>query len=388
MPVQFSFRTVHTPSIFSQGSQRFTAPTAQVPSHVPVMVPVAQDFKGDSVVVTPQDLPKLGLTNPKVQRPTGVEELSTVAADVPVDAVVEEASAAGPLSAADESFVLTAQPKAAEPIETVVEPVNNNAQPEIVAVEPVPVEETMAVMEPVEMIQEPVEVVQPVDPIRAIVEPIVNPAPVSPFETETYRAYNDFINTWLRLASVNLNRPDILSLVNTPQPQVNIQPQQNFVPAEVIQPVETPVETITEDMFVADPTTETILVEEATAIAVEPQVVTEESIVPESVTEVSEPAPVMQQAETVIAVSEPIVAVSEPVVEVSVPVAQEPTPVIAQPTPVQKSFHSAPQSINAIQPSIFGAVPRVTSRGRHSGFRYSFQHVPQRGTFFFNSIAG
>ena len=50
---------------------------------------------------------------------------------------------------------------------------------------------------------------------------------VSPLQTDTFRAYREFLNTWLHLASINLNRPDILKHIQPAVPHHVVQQTQS-----------------------------------------------------------------------------------------------------------------------------------------------------------------
>lgn len=380
-------------------------------NHIPVMIPVPQDFVGERIVVSPEDLISIGLSG------TMVDTSATITGDTGADTVVNEepemvvesevapnpevveeplASSSGPLSEIDNTFVLTTAD------ETITE----------------------------EPIAEPIisRVQQPIT--SQVQQSTPNAVPSSRFH---YSAYNDFLNTWLQLASVNLNRPDLLRLIN-PQPAapipvvsnrlVNLQEEQavaapESVPSakslfvaveevEVPQMVqedavaaalpppaveedmmtgeftsEPPAEVTTQDamLFPAETTTEFLTIIEK---ALDDMTVPEESALPElgtpeSVLIAESVAPETIIQENFISDLSPIqddVTISE-----SIPNTVEE---IVSNSLVEEVAIGGPPSTS---PFLLNAIPRVTSRGRQSGYRYSFSHVPQRGTYFFNSIA-
>lgn len=451
MPAHFSFRTVHTPFQSGRPSQapntfffrqpRLTATSAKTfihteatdvqepqsspalkeETHVPVFVPVQSDFQGDSVVVSSDDLVNMGLTG-TLENTDGTVDQAPAAMDnvvptedislapvadiqtVSQDAVNLEESQAGPLSFADDAFVLTASEAQPEPVD-LASPVDSIIESEVIPQE-------IPSVEPV--------VLQTFDPTTT----------VSPFQTETFNAYNQFINHWLQLASVNLNRPDLLELVNIqPTPSVQAQPEPQVMEVqksvvsdaqpEVFEPVETiqageypqpeiteiieeipvveetlPVETVTEgvisDLTSMDVTTELPFAEYE--VTTENLGVTEATLV-EEVTPAAEPIPEVTFENLQPEVVEPAAVVAETIPEATVETIQtevvEPAAAIVEQDIATNIIPDTPVQVSASAPipAHFNTIPTYTSRGRLSGFRYSFSHVPQRGTFFFNSVA-
>ena len=139
------------------------------------------------------------------------------------------------------------------------------------------------------------------------------------FDSQTFITHNNFLNTWLKLASVNLNRPDLLTFMNgrnTQEPSVPA-PVEQVVEQEVFQP----------EIVVIEPTDEVLPAVEETSeysgvLAIDPIETVEpvmEPVVFEPVNEeivdvVAEPV----QEEFIAPVQEEVVA---PVQEVIEPVA-------------------------------------------------------------------
>lgn len=445
LPSHFSFRTVHVPVQPIAKPGRLTVPTQPKVSHIPVMVSVPQDFVGDSVVVSSSDLKNLPISDAivtaeksiTVEAPVELTPIveETVVPEVaePVQEIVVEEAPIESLVLTDDSFVLTdSEPQAIEKVDVVAsEPVAT--EPEVI--------DTPIVEEPT--------IPEPVVPISQIVQQAATTTTISPFETDTFHAYNQFLNTWLQLASVNLNRPDLLRFVNhVPARQPAVTPQEVIepapVPVEIVEPV---VEKIVEPMLpevaepivieVVEPVAEEIIepeiieivepvltpeiVEKAAAMEVPEEPVTE-SIEP-VVQELVDPEPMFiddvaeevavtdapldfaTEADIVDIVTEAPIVEAEPTVE---PVAEvkkveifsEPQPtVLPELTPEIINSNAIAKSItsqNVIQnsfaveqtPTLLQPIPRFTSRGRFSGYRYSFAHVPQRGSFFLHPQSG
>ena len=434
---------------------RLTVPSTPQVSHVPVMVSVPKTFSGDSIIVKSEDLSKLGITRALVETPIQEE---TAAAPEPV-AQIENESPVAPLSQVDDSFVLT------DSVAQVTETLDlNEAEPTVLTPE----------------VESPI----PVEPVADTTIIQQQPGPVSPFDTETFRAYNDFLNTWLKLASVNLNRPDLLNLVNnhgnptTTAPIAAVRESlPAIVPEEVVEPeviqaevvmplepevvdsetivpvvsdiiepnvveefiepdvtdvvepipadaVEVPVDISVAPVEAAPETIEAVItdsddVESSLVETTESEIIsatTEEPVVLDAVTEnqpqteIIEEAPVDSVKEipveeeiiiTEASPAEPVEVVTEaiPVVkkaDTAVDLAPGPN-VLPELTPDIISTNSIAKAINTqnVQPennffqapALLEPVPRFTSRGRFSGYRYSFSHVPQRATFFLHNQA-
>jgi len=447
MPSQFSFRTVHIPTSHAipkptRLTGPLTTPQQEVASHIPVMVAVPNDFAGDSVVVTSDDLIRMGLSSAQpieIMPETAqvdeviVEEIQPEIAPVE-EVIVEEIQPE--IAPVEEVIVEEIQPEI-DPVEEVVEEIQpetypieevivEEIQPEVTPVEEVILEEIQPEVAPdVEIVEEiipeiveptvslsqadeafvltaaapepevievmeiieaadpmpvdntPIEVI-PVETVQEAIQPVVSTT-INPLDTETFRAYNNFLNTWLQLASVNLNRPDLLNLLNVPAPvvpqvaPVEITPE---VIAEVIR--EEIIPEVVHEPVVAEIQPEQVeVIEPITEVA--PEVFVDE-IVTEVIPEEVPATEVLPQPEPV---TEAAPVIKQDTVVFDTQVLPELTPAIIDTNTIAKSITSA-----AVPNILLRQVPRISSRGRFSGYTYSFSHVPQRGTYFLHPFTG
>jgi len=392
---------------------------------VPVMVPVAQNFPGDSVVVTPDQLKNIMAVAPAavaepvlIQEPVVVKEGPVVEvkpeAVIPKEepavevlakktveqniASVNEAEAiimaiapspAPSLAAIDDTFVLAAEPTPEVAVETVQEP-----EPTPVAVVEVVQPEQTITVEPT---PSPVTEGTPIINVESTPIPATESAQTTQTALSHEQAHQEFLNTWLQLASINLNRPDLLNLirpivrtitlapVTTPAPVVEpvVDVKQDLAPKVTeavsktldVAPIEV-TEEVSPSFMQEEVPLEPLPVEEMIDITTLAPMSEQTTLAPEEILAPVEPETLVTEA-TVQEVS----AVTEPVVQV---IRQQLRKTI-KPT---NDFRTNEILTNEItQPARKPFVhPFITARDGFSGFQYNFSHSPRPGTFFFNTV--
>merc|ERR1719154_1012047 len=131
--------------------------------------------------------------------PIDIMELED-AVDVTLPASTAAPATVGPLSATDDAVILM------DSISTVATPVS--------------------VTEELTTTQKPSTTSLPIIQTTTMSAQTERAQPAAFHESQSYLAHREFLNTWLRLASVNLNRPDLLTLLQpvgtTPAPAVAV----------------------------------------------------------------------------------------------------------------------------------------------------------------------
>ena len=522
LPAHFAFRTVHNPFSATPDQSRtfyfrparisaalrevetpFTVPATEripvsvavvdassinfassgdstKPSHVPVMVPVPADFKGNQIIVLPEQLTTLGLARSLFNSPAPVNEIEKVAfvdvvEDIAAPAVLPIATdvangdavenvAAGAIDAitTDVANIDVVEDVLAPVIDVITTDVANEIihsadtipsveEPQTSAGSLTAIDDSFVLSTRQETALPQTEAttttgIDVMNPSLELLKLSTTPKTVSHFHSDTYNAYNDFLNTWLKLASINLRRPDLLSLLN-PNPLRSasttaapvIAPVSQNAPSESksqllveLEATAPATESIAKSLFIGFGEEENIIhgsqvnqeKEIITGFTTENpvEVTTEEIILPidrQPVLEWQE-----QQANEILPIErQPVLAWQEQQPNEILPTDRQPVlewqeqqisevhgqvdvttesnfteePLTAEiHIPVENTLDT---NVNTIidtpvesplvpPPVLLNAIPLITSRGRSSGFRYSFSHVPQRGTFFFNSVAG
>ncbi|CAL4186293.1 unnamed protein product [Meganyctiphanes norvegica] len=204
--------------------------------------------------------------------------------------------------------------------------------------------------QPLELVvtEAPVEITTVITAAPVEIPTVTTAAPATFQETEHYKAYEQFIKTWLQQASLTLNKPELLTMVSHKKQSI-VNPNESPVKPSVSKSVEKSVEKVVEQVTVSE--------------SVEPHIAPVEAVSP-VIDEVSKkisgppkktPATIVSQSST----DAPVVADIDVIaVEPSLTPEPVPSPEFANlPEPLESTIIASEPTPESLVPSLVVAVP-------------------------------